>query len=152
MNKLFFILIKLIFLNHLPLRNQSVSQKVYLKFGKRIVKISEKSLTVWKDFVILKFEHKHFIHFYFSDGLLSQSFILILLWKLQSVPKLLGHWFGGCDKVQIKANIFMFGWSCSSPVFEVIGLTSVHYWPARELLAWLWVYFINVSAFNWLIN
>ena len=59
------------FFSHLPLGNQSVSQKVYLKFGRGIAKISEKSLTVRKDFVILKFGHKHFIHFYFSDGPLS---------------------------------------------------------------------------------
>jgi hypothetical protein len=75
MNKLFFILIELIFLSHLPLGNQSVNQKVYLTFGRGIAKISEKSLTVQKEFVILKFEHEDFIHFYFSDGPLSQSFI-----------------------------------------------------------------------------
>ena len=66
---------------------------MYLKFGRGIAKISKKSLTVLKDFVILKFGHEHSIHFYFSDRPLSQSFFWILLWKLQSVPKLLGHWF-----------------------------------------------------------
>ena len=91
MNKLFFILIESIFLSYLPLGNQSVSQKVYLKFGRGFAKFSEKFHTVQKEFVILKFGHKHFIHFYFSDRPLSQSFIRILLWKLQSVPKLLGH-------------------------------------------------------------
>ena len=75
MNKLFLILIELIFFSHLPLGNQSVSQKVYLTFGRGIAKISEKSLTVQKEFVILKFGHEHFIHFYVSDGPLSQSFI-----------------------------------------------------------------------------
>jgi hypothetical protein len=39
----------------LTLGNQPVSQKVCLKFGGGIAKLSEKSLTVLKDFVILKF-------------------------------------------------------------------------------------------------
>jgi hypothetical protein len=75
MNKLFFMLIELIVLSHLILGNQSVSQKVYLKFGRGIAKFSEKSLAAPKDFVILKFGHEHSIHFYFSDGPLTQSFI-----------------------------------------------------------------------------
>ena len=75
MNKLFFMLIELIVLSHLTLGNESVSQKVYLKFGRGIPKFSEKSLTVPKEFAILKFGHEHFIHFYFSDGPLTQSFI-----------------------------------------------------------------------------
>ena len=75
-NKSFFMLIELIVLSHLTFGNQSVSQKVYLKFGRGIAKFSEKSLTVPKDFVILKFGHKHFIHFYLSDELLTQSFYL----------------------------------------------------------------------------
>ena len=93
MNKLFFMLMELFFLSHLILENQSVSQKVYLKFGRGIPKFSEKSLTVPKHFAILKFGHEHFIYFYFSDGPLTQSFIWIWLWKPQSVPKLLGHSF-----------------------------------------------------------
>jgi hypothetical protein len=48
---------------------------VYLKFGRGIAKNYEKSLTVPKDFVILKFGHEHFIHFYFSGGPFTQSFI-----------------------------------------------------------------------------
>jgi hypothetical protein len=74
-NKLFFMLIELIVLSNLNLGNQSVSQKVCLRFGRGFAKFSEKSLTVPKGFVILKFGHKHFIHFYFSDGPLTQSFI-----------------------------------------------------------------------------
>ena len=74
-NKSFFILIELIVLSHLTLGNQSVSQKVYLKFGRGIAKFSEESLTVPKDFVILKFGHEHFVHFYFASELLTQSFI-----------------------------------------------------------------------------
>ena len=66
---------ELIIHSNLILGNQPVSQKVYLKFGRGIPKLSEKSLTVPKDFAILKFGHKHFIHFYFSDGPLTQSFI-----------------------------------------------------------------------------
>ena len=75
MNKSFFMLIELIILNHLTLGNESVNQKVYLKFGRGMAKISEKSLSVPKDFVILKFEHEHFIHFHFSDGSFTGSFI-----------------------------------------------------------------------------
>jgi hypothetical protein len=75
MNKLFFMLMELIVLSHLILENQSVSQKVYLKFGRENPKFSEKSLTVPKHFAILKFGHEHFIYFYFSDGPLTQSFI-----------------------------------------------------------------------------
>ena len=93
MNKLFFILTELIVLSHWTLKIESVNQKVYLEFGRGIAKISEKSLTAPRGFVILKFEHEHFIHFYFSDGPLTQCFISILLWKPQSVPKLLGHSF-----------------------------------------------------------
>ena len=93
MNKLFFILMKSIILTHSTLGNQSVSRKVYLKFGRGIAKLSEKSLTVPKVFVILNFGNEHFIHFYISDGPLTQSFIWIWLWKPQSVPKLLGLWF-----------------------------------------------------------
>ncbi len=52
MNKLFFILMKSIILTHSTLGNQSVSRKVYLKFGRGIAKLSEKSLTVPKVFVI----------------------------------------------------------------------------------------------------
>jgi hypothetical protein len=63
MNKLFFIAIELIFLSHLTLGNQSVSQKVYLKFGRGIARFSEKCLTVPKDFAILKFGHKLFLIF-----------------------------------------------------------------------------------------
>jgi hypothetical protein len=75
MNKSFFMLIELIILNHLTLGNESVNQKVYLKFGRGMAKISEKSLSVPKDFVILKFGHEHFIHFYFLDGSFIGSFI-----------------------------------------------------------------------------
>ena len=73
MNKLFFMLMELNIFNHLALGNESVSQKV--KFGRGMAKISEKSLSVPKDFVILKFGHEHFIHFYFSDGSFIGSFI-----------------------------------------------------------------------------
>jgi len=66
---------ELIVFNHLAWGNESVSQKVYLKFGRGMTKISEKSLSVPKDFVILKFGHEHFIHFYFSDGSFIGSFI-----------------------------------------------------------------------------
>jgi hypothetical protein len=75
MNKLFFMLIELILLNHLTLGNQSVSQKVYIKFGRGIAKISEKSLTVPKDLVILKFGHRHFLYFHFLDKPLPQIVI-----------------------------------------------------------------------------
>ena len=74
-NKSFFMLIELIILSHLTLGNQSVSQKVCLKFGRGIAKFSEESLTVPKDFVILKFGHEHFIHILLSAELLTQSFI-----------------------------------------------------------------------------
>ena len=77
MKNLFFMLIELIVLSHLTLGNESVSQKVYLKFGRGIAKLCEKSPTVPKDFVILKFGHEHFIHSYFLDGPLTQSFIRI---------------------------------------------------------------------------
>ena len=96
------------FLSNLPLGNQSVSQKVYLEFHRGIAKFSEKYLTVQMDFVILKFGHKNFVHFCFSDGPLTQS-----------VCKLLSHWFRClwvCDTVQIIANISVFGWDCPSPV------------------------------------
>jgi len=66
---------ELIIINHLTLGNESISQKVYLKFGRGMAKISEKSLSVPKDFVILKFGHKHFIHFHFSDGSFTGSLI-----------------------------------------------------------------------------
>ena len=75
MNKLFFMLIELIVLSYLTWGNESVSQKVYLMFGRGIANFYEKSLTVPKDFVILKFGHEHFVHFYFSSELLTQSFI-----------------------------------------------------------------------------
>ena len=93
MNKLFFMLIELIVLSHLTMKNESVSQKVYLEFGRGIANFSEKSLTVPKGFVILKFEHEHFLYFYCPDGPITQCFVSILLWKPQSVPKLLGHSF-----------------------------------------------------------
>jgi len=75
MNKLFFIAVELNFLGHLTLGNQSVSQEVYLKFGRGIARFSEKCLTVPKDFAILKFGYEHFIYFYFSDRPLTKSFI-----------------------------------------------------------------------------
>jgi hypothetical protein len=75
MKKLFFIAIELIVLSHLTLGNHSVSQKVYLKFGRGIEGFSKKCLTVPKDFGVLKFGHEHFIYFYFSDGPLTKSFI-----------------------------------------------------------------------------
>jgi len=77
MNKLYFMLIELIIFNHLTLWNESVNQKVYLKFGRGMAKFSEKSLSVPKDFVILKFGREHFIHFHFSDGSSTGSFIWI---------------------------------------------------------------------------
>ena len=75
MNKLFFMLMELIIFNHLTLGNEPVSQKVYLKFSRGMAKISEKSLSVPQDFVILKFGHEHFIHFHFSDGSFTGSLI-----------------------------------------------------------------------------
>ena len=81
MNKLFFMLIELIVLSHLTMKNESVSQKVYLEFGRGIAKFSEKSLTVPRGFVILKFGHEYFLHFYFSDGPITQCFVSILLWS-----------------------------------------------------------------------
>ena len=65
-----------------------------------------------KDLVILKFGHKHFIYFYFSDGPFTQSFIWMWLWKPQSV---LNFWVTGCHRIQIKVNISVLGWDCPSP-------------------------------------
>jgi hypothetical protein len=115
MNKLFFMLTELIVLSHLTLENQSVSQKVYLEFGRGIAKISKKSLTVPKGIVILKFGQEHFIHFYFLDGPITQC---LSESNCGSHKVYLNFWvthFGGCDRVQIKVNISMFGWDCPSP-------------------------------------
>jgi len=38
MNELFFMLMELIIINHLTLGNESISQKVYLKFGRGMAK------------------------------------------------------------------------------------------------------------------
>ena len=114
MNKLSPMLTELIFLSYWTLKIESVNQKVYLEFGRGIAKISEKSLTAPRGFVILKFGHEHFIHFYFSDGPLTQCFISILLWKPQSVPKLLGHSFWWQSQGTNKGKHFHV-WDCPSP-------------------------------------
>jgi hypothetical protein len=48
---------------------------VYLEFGRGIAESSEKSLTVPKDFVTLKFGDEDFVHFQFSDGPFTLIFI-----------------------------------------------------------------------------
>ena len=51
---------------------------MYLEFGNGIAKFCEKSLKlkVPRGFVILKFGHEDFIHFYFSDGTYHSMFYL----------------------------------------------------------------------------
>ena len=92
---------------------------MYLEFGRGIANFSEKSLTVPRGFVILKFVHEHFIHFYFSDEL---SLNVLSQFYCGSHKVYLNFWvthFGGSDRVQIKVNISMFGWDCPSPLITL---------------------------------
>ena len=121
MNKLFFMLTELIVLSNLTLKNESVSQKVYLDFGRGIPKFSEKSLTVPEGFVILKFGHENFFIFTFQ---MDSSLNVLSQFYCGSYKVYLNFWvthFGGYERVQITINISMFGWDCTSPIFVDIG-------------------------------